>query len=150
MYKEIDSFITSKFSPYLCGFRKNPNAWYSSLQIIENCKKQSDNDEQVRAFFLNLSKAFGTIGHILLFAKLEVYGFSKEALSLLQSYLCSKFDRSIINGFLVAVMRWSQKYLNDPFQIYSMFTTTLFIPKWYFSAYLAMSTIYLCQWQHSL
>ena len=26
LYKQIDTFMTAKFSPYLCGFRKNNNA----------------------------------------------------------------------------------------------------------------------------
>ena len=45
------------------------------------------------------SKAFDTINHSLLLAKLKAYGFSDKALSLLQSYICSRFLRGIINGF---------------------------------------------------
>ena len=33
-YKQIDRFMTSKFSPFLCGFRKNRNSQYSLLKII--------------------------------------------------------------------------------------------------------------------
>ena len=42
LYKQIDSFMENKFSPYLCGFRKNHNAQYSLLKMIENWKKQLD------------------------------------------------------------------------------------------------------------
>ena len=35
LYKQIDTFMTTKFSPYLCGFRKNHNAQYSLLNMIE-------------------------------------------------------------------------------------------------------------------
>ena len=38
-YKQIDSFITSKFSLFLCGFRKNHNSQYSLLKMIEVWKK---------------------------------------------------------------------------------------------------------------
>ena len=38
LLKQIDSFMENKFSPYLCGFRKNHNAQYSLLKIIENWK----------------------------------------------------------------------------------------------------------------
>ena len=41
------------------------------------------------------SKAFGTINHDLLIAKLHVYGFSKESLKLIKSYLTSKEINSI-------------------------------------------------------
>ena len=39
LYKQIDSFTKNKFSPYLCGFRKNHNTQYSLLKMIENWKK---------------------------------------------------------------------------------------------------------------
>ena len=40
---------------------------------------------------MNLSKAFDTINCSLLLAKLKTGGFSDQALSLLQSYLCTDF-----------------------------------------------------------
>ena len=54
---------------------------------------------------MDLSEAFDTINHSLLLAKLKGYDFSNQTLSLLQNYLCNRFQRSIINGFLVAGMR---------------------------------------------
>ena len=53
-YKQIDSFMENKFSLYLCGFRKNRNAHYSLLKIIENWKKQLDNSEKVGVIFMDL------------------------------------------------------------------------------------------------
>ena len=85
LYKQIDSFMKNKFSPYLRGFRKNHNAQYSLLKMIENWKKQLDNGEKVGAIFMDLSKAFDMINRSLLLAKLKAYGFSNQALSLLQS-----------------------------------------------------------------
>ena len=81
------------FLPYLCGFRKNHNAQYSLLKMIENWKKQLRNGEKVGVMFMYLSKAFDTINHSLLLAKLK-----NQALSLLQSYLYNRFQRSIYNG----------------------------------------------------
>ena len=49
---------------------------------------------------MGFSKAFDTINHSLLLAKLKAYGFSNQVLTLLQSYLCSTFQRNIINGSL--------------------------------------------------
>ena len=66
--------------------------------MIENWKKQLDNGKKVGVIFMGLSKAFDTINHSLILAKLKGYGFSKKTLSLLQSYLCNRFQRSIING----------------------------------------------------
>ena len=66
--------------------------------MIKNWKKQVDNGEKVGVIFMDLSKAFDTINHSLLLAKLKAYGFSNQVLRLLQSYLCNRFQRSIING----------------------------------------------------
>ena len=99
LYKQIDSFMKNKFSPYLCGFRKNHNAQYSLLKMIENWKKQLDNDEKVGVIFTDFSKAFDTINHGLPLAKLKTLWFSDQALSSLLSYLCNRFQRIIINGF---------------------------------------------------
>ena len=58
IYKQIDSFMKNKFSSYLCGFRKNHNAQYSLLKVIENTKNKLDNGEKVAVTFMGLSKAF--------------------------------------------------------------------------------------------
>ena len=63
LYKQIDSFMKNKFSSYQCGFRKNHNAQYSLLKMIENWKKQLDNGKKVEVIFMDLSKAFDTINH---------------------------------------------------------------------------------------
>ena len=55
--------MENKFSPYLCGFRK----------------KQLDNGEKVGVIYLYLLKAFDTINHSLLVAKLKEYSFSDQA-----------------------------------------------------------------------
>ena len=104
--KCLKAFYTNKsivlwktsFSPYLCGFRKNQNVQYSLLEMIENWKKQLDNDEKVEVIFMDLPKAFDMINYSLLLAKVKSYSFLNQALSLLQSYLSNKFQRSIING----------------------------------------------------
>ena len=70
----MDSFMKNEFLPQLYGFRKNCNAQYSLLKMTKN---------------LNLSKAFDTINHSLLLAKLKANGFSNQAL--LQSYICNRF-----------------------------------------------------------
>ena len=53
--------------------------------MVENWKKQLDNGEKEKVIFMDLSKVFDTMNHSLLLAKLKAYGFSNQALSLLQS-----------------------------------------------------------------
>ena len=57
------------------------------VTILEKWKTAVDNGECVYALFLDLSKAFDTINHDLLLAKLKAYGFSPNALKLMHDYL---------------------------------------------------------------
>ena len=98
LYKQIDTFMTTKFSPYLCGFRKNHNAQYLLLKMIETWKKHLDKGEKIGVILMNLSKAFNTINHSVLLAKLDAYGFSRTSLKLMQNYLCNRQQRISING----------------------------------------------------
>ena len=47
---------------------------------------------------MDLSKAFDTINHELLIAKLHAYGFSKNSLSIILSYLSDRWQRVKINA----------------------------------------------------
>ena len=63
---------------------------------------------------MDLSKAFDTLDHDLLIAKLHAYGFDKTSLRLLKSYLSDRWQRTKINtsysswsGLLVGVPQGS-------------------------------------------
>ena len=47
---------------------------------------------------MDLSKAFDTINHELLLAKLHAYGFHKDALKIIFSYLNDRWQRTKINA----------------------------------------------------
>ena len=47
---------------------------------------------------MDLSKAFDSIDHNLLLAKLNAYGFSKSALRLIKNYLSNRWQRTKINS----------------------------------------------------
>ena len=66
--------MSSKFSPYLCGLRKNPISQYSLLKMIEVWTQHHDKGNLVGAVLMDLSKRFDTINHGLFLAKLEPYG----------------------------------------------------------------------------
>ena len=60
-----------KFSKYLTGFRKNHNTEHALLNMIENWKNNINKRNKIGAMFMNLPKAFDTLDHSLIIAKLE-------------------------------------------------------------------------------
>ena len=66
--------------------------------MLEKWKKVLDKKENMSAIFMDLSKAFATINHGILQAKLKTYGFSKQALSFMCSYLKNRRQRVQINN----------------------------------------------------
>ena len=64
-----------------------------------------------QAILMDLSKAFDCIKHDLLIAKLDAYGFSHEALCLVNSYLENRHQRVKING---SFSTYKQLFLGVP------------------------------------
>ena len=58
--------------------------WF--VTMLEKWKKAVGKGEYVSALFMDLSKAFDTINHDLLLAKLKTFGFSLNAVKLMLSY----------------------------------------------------------------
>ena len=106
MHKQISFFIDQFLSPYM-GF----STQHALLFLIEKWKKVLDNKGYGGAILMDLSKAFDTINHDLLIAKLHVYGFSKESLKLIKSYLTNRWQRTKLNtGF----SKWTEILLGVP------------------------------------
>ena len=66
--------------------------------MIERWKKSLDEGGIFAAVMMDLSKAFDTINHELLIAKLHAYGFEKSALSIVNDYLSDRLQRVKINS----------------------------------------------------
>ena len=98
IYNQINSFMENKISKCVTGFRKSHGTQHSLVVMLEKWKKALDKEENMSAIFMDLSKAFDTINHGLVLAKLKTYGFSKQALSFMCSYLKNRRQRVQINN----------------------------------------------------
>ena len=68
------------------------------IRLIENWKKSLDQKKFVGAVLIDLSKAFGSIPHDLLIAKMHAYGFSLDAVTFFYSYLKRRKQNVRINN----------------------------------------------------
>ena len=70
MQKQMKDFVENFLSSFLCGYRKGYNSQYALLAMIEHCKMSLDNNGLAGGIIIDLSKAFDTINHQLLIAKI--------------------------------------------------------------------------------
>ena len=135
MDKQSNHFIERVLSNYLCGYRTNYNPQTAMVPMIENWKMSRDKKGYSGGVLMDLSKAFDTINHDLLIAKMHAYGFSIDALQIIRSYLSDRWIRTKIDGSYstwkeifcgmpqgsVNGPKWFNLYLND---LFFLFITT--------------------------
>ena len=90
MHKQMSLYIDIFLSPCLCGYRKRFSTKQALLSLIEKWKNILDKRGYGGAVLMDLSRAFDTLNHNLLIAKLHAYGFTRESLKLIKSYLTNR------------------------------------------------------------
>ena len=98
VFNQFNLFFASRFSPLLAGFRKNHSTQNALLKITKKWKHTLDKGKKVGTTFMDLSKAFDTVNHNLLLAKINAYDFSFNVIKFIQSYLSERFQRVNINS----------------------------------------------------
>ena len=94
------------------------------LPLTENCKKVLDSKGFGGGVLIDLSKAFDTINHDFLVAKLHAYGFNNDSLKLLYGYLNNRWNRAKFNHKFSSWKELSQGFPQGfvleplPFNIY--------------------------------
>ena len=92
MYNRMIEFAEQYNILHRCqfGFRKNYSTSHVLIHLINRISSAIDPRETTVGVFLDLSKAFDTLDHQILFTKLEHYGIRDVALQWIKSY----FSRS--------------------------------------------------------
>ena len=72
------------------GFRNGTSTEHAIAEITENFKQSIDNNKYTCAIFLDFAKAFDTVNHLILLAKLEKYGIRGMPLKWFTSYLTNR------------------------------------------------------------
>ena len=82
--------MQNKFLIYFTDFRKNHGTQHALLKIIETWKAKLNMGHKVGVIYMDLSKAFGSLSHELLIAKLKCYGLDQNAVKFFKSYLSNR------------------------------------------------------------
>ena len=77
----------------MSGFRKAHSCEDALLRLIENWRHRLDNKQLIGTILCDLSKAFDTLPHDLIIAKLEAYGFGHDSIRLISDYLNDRMQR---------------------------------------------------------
>ena len=100
MYNRIESFLAEYDTIYehQYGFRKKHSTNHALLSIVESIRNNLDNKTFSCGVFVDLEKAFDTVNHTILLAKLDHYGIRDNALAWFRSYLSNRKQSSTANG----------------------------------------------------
>ena len=88
MYNRLIEFI-EKFEILYCyqfGFRKNNSTNFALIHLTNKIATAIDQNKITAGVFVDLSKAFDTLNHQILFSKLERYGIRGVVLQWIKSY----------------------------------------------------------------
>ena len=87
----------------MCAYREGHSTQHLLLKLIDRWRKCLDKSGVVGTILMDLSKAFDSLPHDLLIAKLEAYGVSARSLDLMFSYLNGRYQRVKIGS---AFSKW--------------------------------------------
>jgi len=85
-------------NPNQYGFRKYHSTDMALIDITDKISQAIDNRLHSAGIFIDLSKAFDTVDHLILLSKLEHYGIHGMPLEWFQNYLSSRQQFVSING----------------------------------------------------
>ncbi|XP_065664405.1 uncharacterized protein LOC136086066 [Hydra vulgaris] len=142
MYNRLYSFLIQNNILYnkQFGFKSGHSTDHAILHLVHDIFKGFNEKKYTLGVFIDLSKAFDTVDHLILLSKLEFYGIKNSNLAWFKSYLSNrkqyisydgdKTDNMIITcgvpqgsvlGSLLFLI-----YVNDLYKFSNILNTTLF------------------------
>ena len=98
IHENLTQHVNKILSKFISAYRKQYSTNHVLKRLIEEWKIWIDNKKCVGSVLMDLSKAFDSIPHDLLIAKMEAYGFSKDFVTFIYSYLKRRKQNVKINN----------------------------------------------------
>ena len=92
-HMQMSDHFEPTFHKYVFAYRKYHGCFTAFPTLTEQWKEELDRHKVIGAVAMDLSKAFECLPHDLILEKLEFYGLSAKSISLLCSYLSSRYQR---------------------------------------------------------
>ena len=84
---QLKEFSSTFLSPNVSAYREGYSTQHVLIRLIEECRNALDQNLIAGGILMDLSKAFDSIPHDLIIAKLNAYGFKRDSLKMVYSYL---------------------------------------------------------------
>ena len=98
IFQQMGTYFGNIFSPYLSGFRKQYGYQHVLMRMTEKWRIMLGNKKIIAALSMDLSKAFDSLPHDTLIAKIHAYGFEMSALKLIYSFLIDRTQTVKVKG----------------------------------------------------
>ena len=98
IYSHLD--LHALISPHQHGFRSKRSTESEMLECKNHWTKSIDSNESIDVVYLDIAKAFDTVSHSKLIAKLECYGIRGPILSWIKAFLSNRLQAVRLEGIL--------------------------------------------------
>ena len=98
MFDQLYDVFQPLFSSNMSGFLRGHSCCTALVKMVDDWRLALDSKKVTGSLAIDLSKAFDSICHNLLLAKLRAYSVGEEATDFLHSYLSGRKQRVKVNG----------------------------------------------------
>lgn len=98
IHDHVFTAVKAHIHPLQHGFMKGRSCATQLLNVYHDVGSNLDSGGQTDIVFLDFSKAFDSVSHVLLLHKLKMYGFNGALLNWLRAYLSDRRQRVLIEG----------------------------------------------------
>ena len=98
IHQQLLPFLETILDPRMAAYRKGYSCQRVLLRVVEDWKLALDDRKHVAAMLMDLSKAFYSLPHELIIAKLKAYGMKEEGCAFVWAYLSKLKQRVKLSG----------------------------------------------------